>query len=93
MQNHDELTSEDQQFCLAKEGEIYAVYVPTGGETSLDLGTSKGAFDVEWFNPRGGGELQAGSVNTVEGPGSVDIGAPLAQDGPDWVALIRRAGK
>ena len=60
-----------------------------GGETRLQL-PSQGSFRVEWFDPRNGGPPQAGSVEEVQGGGSVSIGAPPSTPGEDWVALVRR---
>ena len=69
---------ENSKFCLTKAGEVYLVYLPDGGSANLDLSAAKGAFTVKWFNPRAGGELMNGSVNTVTGGGSVALGAPIS---------------
>ena len=82
--------SDPRNYVFAAPGEIYAVYVPGGAETRLEL-PATGSFRVEWFDPRGGGELRAGSVEGVRGGGSVSIGAPPEAPEEDWVALIRRA--
>jgi hypothetical protein len=73
---------------LAKEGEIYTVYLPQGGGTKLRVGA--GTYSVGWYNPRTGGELQNGSVTAVSGPGSRSIGNPPNERGKDWVALVKR---
>ena len=78
------------QYCFAKEGAIYAVYLPKGGEATLDLGDSAGEFRVRWFNPRQGGELAAGSVKTIRGPGKQSLGLPPADPEKDWVVLVDR---
>ncbi len=74
---------------LARRGEIYAVYLPNGGTTTLDLQSSSATFRVDWFDPRNGGALQPGSVAQVTGPGRQALGSPPA--GGDWVAVVRRA--
>ena len=77
-------------YCLAGAGEIYLVYLAGGGSAKLDLGKAKGAFTVQWFNPRKGGKLQTGSVAQVAGGDAVDIGQPPADRDEDWLAVIRR---
>jgi hypothetical protein len=89
MSHHDELTSANDDYCFALPGQIYAIYLPTGGTTNLDLGESSRMFTLRWYNPRGGGPLQTGSVGEVTGPGSVAIGHPPQEPDKDWVALIR----
>jgi hypothetical protein len=84
---------DNAKFCFAKPGELYLVYLPkaNGGTTDLDLSAAKGTFTVKWFNPRAGGELVSGSVSTVNGGGSVALGAPPADATEDWLAVIRLA--
>ena len=89
MSHHDKLTSAKDDYCFAKLGQIYAIYLPNGGTTNLDLGDSSGTFTVHWYNPRTGGSLLKGSVGEVTGPGSVAIGHPPADSDKDWVVLIR----
>lgn len=72
---------------LAKRGDIYALYLENGGSSNINLEGNTGSFDVSWFNPRNGGNLQTGSVTTVTGPGTVSIGTPPAGGG-DWVAIV-----
>jgi len=75
---------------LAKPQDIYAVYLPSGGSTKLNLGNA--TYSVRWYNPRTGGALQAGSVTSVAGPGWVCIGNPPSDPTKDWVVLVRRTG-
>ena len=93
MKNADALIGNDQndnsKFCLAKAGELYLVYLPNGGSTDLDLSTAKGSFTVKWFNPRTGGKLFNGPVNSVEGGGSVALGNPPTDADEDWLVVIR----
>ncbi len=102
MTHHDELTASKDDYCFAKPGQIYAVYLPSGGTTALDLGKNSAIFTVQWYNPRTGGPLQTGTVTDITGPGAVSIGYPPAdndmpidasghpeQIGKDWVALIK----
>ncbi|MGH7200981.1 MAG: putative collagen-binding domain-containing protein, partial [Planctomycetaceae bacterium] len=90
MQAADELTPTENDYCFAKPGEVYAIYLPPGTEPRLEL--PAGMFRVEWFNPRAGGELQPGEENTVIGPGTRSLGRPLTapEKEKDWVVLVRR---
>jgi len=89
MTHHDELTASKDDYCLAKPSQVYAVYLPSGGTTGLDLGAGSATFTVQWFNPRIGGPLQTGTVAEITGPGAVAIGYPPADDDKDWVVLIK----
>jgi hypothetical protein len=89
MTHHDELTSTGNDYCFAKPGQIYAVYLPAGSSTNLDLGDSSATFTVQWYNPRTGSELQTGTKTKITGPGSVSIGKPPTDSGKDWIALIK----
>ncbi len=89
MQHHDELTSAEDDFCFAKPGQIYAVYLPDGGTTNLDLATSSGTFTIQWYNPRTGGKLLKGTISEITGPGLTDIGPPPEDTDKDWIALIK----
>jgi hypothetical protein len=80
----------NSKFCFAKPGEIYVIYLANGGTTHLDLSGVHGTFGVQWFNPRGGGALQAGSVTSLQAGGQVQTGNAPADPGEDWVILVRR---
>lgn len=93
MRGADELVgnpeNNNSKYCFAKPGEVYVVYLPEGGTTDLDLGTNKAPFQVRWYNPRTGGSLQSGSVQLVNGPGTVSLGQPPREADEDWAVLIR----
>jgi hypothetical protein len=71
---------------LAKPGQVYAVYLPNGGSTTLTL--TNGTYALRWYNPRTGGRLRQGSVSTVNGPGGVSLGEPPADPDQDWCVLV-----
>ena len=52
MTPHGELAS--TEFCLADPGREYLVYLPNGGEATMDLSAVSGSIAVEWLNPRSG---------------------------------------
>jgi hypothetical protein len=89
MTHRDELTSAMDDYCFARPGQIYAIYLPFGGTTGLDLGNSSATFTIQWYNPRTGDELQTGTKTEITGPGPADIGQPPTDPEKDWVALIK----
>ncbi|WP_114750950.1 DUF5060 domain-containing protein [Pleomorphovibrio marinus] len=66
MSNANNLTRSEKDFVFAKPGEVYVIYLPRGGAASLNLENHEGTFDVDWYNPRKGGELQKGRPMEVK---------------------------
>ncbi|MBN2137366.1 MAG: DUF5060 domain-containing protein [Sedimentisphaerales bacterium] len=93
MMHNDALTSVKDDYCFAKIGEVYVIYLPKGGTTELDLGEKSASYAVQWFNPRTGGALRTGSVRTVTGPGRVVVGQAPDDEDKDWVVLVKSALK
>jgi hypothetical protein len=83
----DELVAGDA-WCLAKPEEQYALYLPDAS-SEVRLRLPEREFEILWFDPRGGGPLQRGTLERVAGPGSVTIGAPPGAPERDWVAVLR----
>jgi MYXO-CTERM domain-containing protein len=77
-------------WCLAKAGEVYAVYLPQGGAAKLSV--TAGDYDVSWYDPRAGGALVKGSVTSIKGPGDVALGEPPKDKTKDWVAVVKVKG-
>jgi hypothetical protein len=82
--------SDNSRWCLAKAGEIYLVYLPTGGTANLDLSRATGRFTVGWFDPRNGGPLKTSRVASVSGGGTVTLGEPPDSPAEDWLVIVRR---
>ena len=89
MDSHDEWVLTEKDYCLAKPGEIYVFFLKKG-TSKVDLSSAEGNLSVMWFNPRVGGELQKGKVKKVSAGAEVDLGSPPAEDGRDWVVLVRK---
>jgi hypothetical protein len=89
MIHNDELTTARDDYCFAEPGRVYAIYLPSGGTTKLDMGNYTGSFSVQWYNPRAGGKLQNGSIKEIAGPGLVAIGQPPKENNKDWAVLIK----
>jgi len=90
MKSMDNITSSATDYCFALPDEIYAIYIPAGDSTSLDLGASSSPYQVKWYNPRTGGTLQDGSIQQITGPGYQAIGIPPEDKAQDWVCLITK---
>ena len=95
MEPADELVLDDDPKyggaeCLAKKGEVYAIYLPRGNNlTKLDLRHTdrSSAFMLRWFNPRSG--AFEGPPRTFAGGKVQPLKGPPGQTPNDWVALIR----
>lgn len=73
---HNELAS--SRYCLANPGTEYLVYLPNGGEVTVDLTASSASFEVEWIHPVDGTttpakEVRGGDKQTLKAPLSGDI--------------------
>jgi len=87
-ENHDELVN-DTNYCLADPGKLYIVYLKNG-KGNINLSDAKGNFQIRWYDPGNGGNLQKGKIENVVGRKIVKLsGAP---DNPhkDWVVLINK---
>jgi hypothetical protein len=61
------------RYCLAHPGKEYLIYVPSGGQVTVDLSAISGQVAVEWFNPRTaeptrGDPVQGGTRRSVTAP-------------------------
>ena len=89
MEPADELVSGNESFCLTEKGIVYAIYRPPGiNPVSLNLSGEEGEFNIKWFDPRHGGELQLGTIIRAKGGEVVEIGDPPSNVDKDWVILI-----
>jgi hypothetical protein len=87
------LTGESEAYgggeVLAKAGESYAIYLPSGQPAGvLDLSADPAEFEQRWFNPRSG-EFE-GEALTVPGGGLLALAAPPSAPAEDWVVLLQR---
>ncbi|SEM04849.1 Por secretion system C-terminal sorting domain-containing protein [Aquimarina amphilecti] len=90
MRNNNSLSSNNNDYCYAKQGEAYVVYLKNGGSTNLNLNGQSGQFTVKWYNPRTGGNLVNGSVTNVNGDGNRSLGNAPNSTGSDWVILVTK---
>ena len=86
MSNNDAGTSNG--WMLSKTNQVAVVYLPDGGSSNVNAGTS-GTFTVKWYDPRNGGSLQNGSVTSITADGSAkSIGNAPNNTTSDWVVLL-----
>ncbi|NQT25731.1 DUF5060 domain-containing protein, partial [candidate division KSB1 bacterium] len=76
----------EDAWALTLADSTYLLYLKNGGSTNVSL--PDGIYNVQWFDPRDGGELQTGSVLQVMGNGSASIGVPPNNVDSDWACLI-----
>ena len=91
MTNADKLLISRNGYCLAEEGKLYLVFAKEASQTSLDLSKASGTFAIQWFNPRSGGDMQAGTTEAVKGGGKFSLGQPPSDPQKDWVAIAKPA--
>ncbi|MEM7038822.1 MAG: hypothetical protein AAF570_17710, partial [Bacteroidota bacterium] len=77
-------------FCFAKVGEIYAVLKQGEEAVALKLDGENATYDVTWYDPRAGGDMQKGSVTEIQGPGEIDLGQPPKDADQDWIVRVKR---
>jgi hypothetical protein len=72
-------------YCLAVPGREYLVYLPDGGDVTVDLSAAKGKLTVEWMHPIAG-ETTPGDA--VEGGGRRTVKAPFAGDAVLYLRVV-----
>ena len=65
------------QYCLANPGKEYLVYLPEGGEVTVDLYAASGTLAVEWIHPVEGTITPGGAVAAG---GKLSFKAPVNGD-------------
>jgi len=90
MSSMDDLVGENA-WCLGSPGNLYVIYYKGTGTSAVDLTGTTGQYTVRWYNPREGGEPEAGSKQVVNGGLKVVPGLPPAGNfNDDWVCLLTK---
>eukprot|EP00041_Stephanoeca_diplocostata_P005716 m.66957 g.66957 ORF g.66957 m.66957 type:complete len:698 (-) comp15959_c1_seq1:82-2175(-) len=78
---------------FGRANRTYVVYLSNVlHQSSLDLTASATTtFEIAWYDPRNGGGLLTGTVPTVTGGSTAELGVPPTQRQHDWVALLTTA--
>jgi hypothetical protein len=85
---HDELVN-NGNYCLADPGNLYAIYLPHGGELKIQL--APGKYRGEWFNANSGQRIEL--TEDIDGAPWTSPGPPEASGWPgvqDWALLLQR---
>lgn len=90
MENDNDVSSADNDYGFYKDDEVYIIYLKYGGTTDLDLRQLNGTFDISWYDPRSGGNLQTGSISDVQGGSWVNLGTAPDSVDQDWAILVRK---
>ncbi len=97
MENRNDLVgnvkNENTVYCLAKENEVYIVYLNSITSSNLDLMNASGDFEILWYNPKKRGMLLKSKIKKVEGGNIVNLGTSPDHRQQDWVILIRKLKK
>jgi hypothetical protein len=80
---HDELVN-NGNYCLAKPGEIYVVYLPRGGNVTVRM--QPGQYVAAWWNPTTGEKTDLPFIAVTTPSWS----SPPATDCNDWALLLQK---
>jgi hypothetical protein len=80
---HDELVN-NGNYCLAKPGEIYAIYLPSGGDVTVQM--QPGQYAAAWWNPKTGEKIALPFVNVTTSSWS----SSQATGNSDWALLLHK---
>lgn len=83
--NPNLISAAECNFCLAKPGSVYAVYLSEGGQASINLTGAHGEYQVRWYDPRTGDHADGGRVT---GGDWRNLGSPAFAG--DVAATIRK---
>ena len=86
MEPRNDLVNSGLAFCLAKPGEVYALYLPSGGTVSVDL-VQGNSYVYKWWDPSNGRTGKFQNEGNAEG-GQQTFSAPGSGD---WALIINRS--
>jgi hypothetical protein len=92
MRGMDSLAGRAGAYVFAEPGARYVLYLPDGEPVTLKVPAGGAPYRVAWYDPRNGGDLQAGRMVTASEDGTLDLGAAPSDRDQDWVALVVRPG-
>jgi hypothetical protein len=85
MKANDGLVGSNGAQAFFKQGEVYAIYLPQGGNTTLDLSKEQGSWQLRWYNVNEG---TYGDSKTIQAGSKVSLGTPGF--GGDVAAVIKK---
>ena len=69
-------------YCLAQTGQEYAVYLPQGGQVTVDVSAARGRLQAQWIHPV---EDKSVPAQPVEGGAKATFTAPFAGPAVLWL--------
>jgi hypothetical protein len=81
---HDELVN-NGNYCLAKPGELYAIYLPHGGNVTLELRAGK--YEGVWWEASTGRKIELAPLNVT----AASWTSPTAPGNNDWALLLSKS--
>jgi hypothetical protein len=79
---HDELVN-NKNYCLAKPGEVYAVYLPRGGDVTVQV--VPGNYSAAWWDPLTGKKIPIPQIGVNRSSWT----SPQAPANGDWALLLK----
>ncbi len=94
MRNRNDLVGNDDNsygpMCFGKSGDVWLVYLPEGGDVTVDLSQEEVDYKAAWFNPRKGGKIKRCEIEKQRGKSKFT--AP-GEKGDDWLLFMARERK
>lgn len=91
--DNSRLPDESSNYVLTTgDGETLIVYRRNSDGSEINMQDLTGSYSVQWYNPREGGPLMAGTITSVvAGSGRLTFfGSAPGSDDQDWVVLLRK---
>jgi Putative collagen-binding domain of a collagenase len=81
----------DDWVLTSKDGETIIVYRRNDSGIGIKMQGLFGRYSIQWYNPREGGSMQAGTYTTIVAGGNtvVSYGSPPDSPTDDWIILIQ----
>lgn len=76
-------------YLLTDHSHYYIVFLPEGGTSNITVKGSN-TYNVKWFNPRTGGDLQNGTHTSITSGEGISIGNAPNNTSASWVVLIEK---
>ena len=91
MKSLDELAEGDTDYVFAQPGEHYVLYLKDGGKAEVKVAGNEAAYTASWYNPREGGQLTEGTVESSRESDMciLSAGEPPSDPGQDWLFSSR----
>lgn len=86
---HNDNSAISNGYLLTDNNDYYIAFLPKGGTTTIHISGSD-MFNVKWFDPRNGGDLQNGSITNVSSGNNISIGNAPNNKSSSWVVLLEK---